>query len=71
LLKAANRLDEAEPLMRRALIIFITNLGINHPNVSKVLTNYKYLLLAMGWSKEQIIEQLRKIASDSFKKISQ
>ncbi|MEO8416089.1 MAG: DUF5615 family PIN-like protein [Ginsengibacter sp.] len=32
LLQSTNRLQEAEPLMRRSLVIFIESLGIDHPN---------------------------------------
>jgi hypothetical protein len=39
LLKAANRLTEAEPLMRRALAILKKVLGPEHPNVATSLNN--------------------------------
>jgi hypothetical protein len=39
LLKAANRLAEAEPLMRRALAIFETSYGPDHPSTCTVRDN--------------------------------
>jgi len=44
LLKATNRLDEAEPLMRRALAIDEKSLGPDHPNVATRLNNLAQLL---------------------------
>jgi hypothetical protein len=44
LLKATNRLAEAEPLMRRAVAIFETSLGAGHPNTQTVAVNYRRLL---------------------------
>nr|MBA2592262.1 tetratricopeptide repeat protein [Gammaproteobacteria bacterium] len=48
LLQDTNRLQEAEPLMRRALEIFIGSLGREHPNSHTVAKNYFGLLQAMG-----------------------
>jgi len=59
-----NRKEKAEPLLRRALAIFMTSLGVKHPNTIGVISNYKHLLRTMGWSENQIIDQLRKIAPD-------
>ncbi len=44
LLKATNRLAEAEPLMRRALAIVTASLGPDHPNAKTVAENYGMLL---------------------------
>jgi tetratricopeptide (TPR) repeat protein len=44
LLKATNRLDEAEPLMRRALAIDEKGLGPDHPKVGIRLNNLALLL---------------------------
>ncbi|HRX62600.1 MAG TPA: tetratricopeptide repeat protein, partial [Candidatus Competibacter sp.] len=44
LLKATNRLADAEPLMRRALTIAENSLGPNHPNVACDLNNLALLL---------------------------
>ena len=46
LLQATNRLDEAEPLMRRALDIAEQSLGPDHPNVATSLNNLAQLLQA-------------------------
>jgi tetratricopeptide (TPR) repeat protein len=46
LLKATNRLSEAEPLMRRVMGIFEKSFGDNHPNVAPALNNLAALLLA-------------------------
>jgi len=44
LLQATNRLDDAEPLMRRALAIFETSLGPDHPNTQTVRSNLAILI---------------------------
>ena len=44
LLKATNRLEEAEPLMRRALTIEEGSYGAEHPNVARGLNNLALLL---------------------------
>jgi hypothetical protein len=46
LLKATNRLAEAEPLMRRALAIDEQSFGPDHPNVARDLNNLAQLLKA-------------------------
>jgi tetratricopeptide (TPR) repeat protein len=46
LLKATNRLAEAEPLMRRALAIDEASYGPDHPNVARDLNNLAQLLQA-------------------------
>jgi hypothetical protein len=48
LLKATNRLGEAEPPMRRALAIFEASLGGDHPNTRTVAKNLAGLLSAMN-----------------------
>jgi hypothetical protein len=40
LLQATNRLQEAEPLMKGALIIFLRSFGVEHPNTQTVINNY-------------------------------
>lgn len=52
LLKATNRLSEAEPLMRRALELDEKRLGPDHPNVSILLGNLAVLLLDTNRSAE-------------------
>ena len=46
LLRATNRLSEAEPLYRRALAIDETSLGPDHPDVATALNNLAVLLQA-------------------------
>jgi len=46
LLRATNRLGEAEPLMRRALAIAEGSFGPGHPNVATALNNLAQLLAA-------------------------
>jgi tetratricopeptide (TPR) repeat protein len=46
LLKATNRLGEAEPLMRRALAIDESSYGMYHPKVARDLNNLATLLQA-------------------------
>jgi len=64
LLQATNRLKEAEPLSRRHVEIFIKfslSTGHQHPHLQAAVGNYAILLEAMGWSREQIIDRLRKM----------
>ena len=71
LLYATNRLGEAEPLSLRhvEIIINLTRVtGHRHPHLEEAINNYTTILQAMGWSKEQIIAQLRKIAPEFFDK---
>jgi hypothetical protein len=61
LLKATNRLGEAEPLLRRALAIFLAfqpDTGHAHPHRDAVTGNYGALLRAMGKSKAEIAAAL-------------
>jgi hypothetical protein len=68
LLQASNRLSEAEPLMRRMVVIFLAferATGHAHPNRDTALGNYAGLLAAMGQSKPEIaatIDGLRREA---------
>ncbi len=61
LLQATNRLGEAEPLMRRALAIFLAfqrDTGHVHPHRDAVTANYRGLLAAMGKSEAAIDAEL-------------
>ncbi len=61
LLKATNRLAEAEPLSRRVLAIlfaFETQRGHAHPHRDTVVENYAGLLAAMGRSEGEIGEAI-------------
>jgi hypothetical protein len=64
LLKSTNRLAEAEPLMRRALLILIefTRLtGHKHPHLDTARANYRGLLEALGQAPAQIDQRLREL----------
>ncbi len=64
LLKATNRLAEAEPLMRRALLIlveFTRRIGREHPHLDVILGNYRGLLEALGKTPDQIRQCLREL----------
>jgi hypothetical protein len=57
LLKDTNRLKEAEPLMRRALVIllkFTRASGQPHPRVSDALANYTSLMETLSLTPEQV-----------------
>jgi hypothetical protein len=57
LLQDTNRLGEAEPLMRRALAIFLAfqrDTGHAHPHRDGAIGNYTGLLAAMGRSAPEI-----------------
>jgi hypothetical protein len=61
LLRAPNRLGEAEPLMRRALAIalaFQRDTGHLHPRRDTRTANYRGLLAAMGKSEVEIDAEL-------------
>ena len=56
LLKATNRLAEAEPLMRRSLEIifhFCVNCGHLHPNLKMFVENYITILQQTGWTETE------------------
>jgi hypothetical protein len=48
LLQDTNRVEEAEPLMRRALAIFEASYGADHPSTRGVRTNLARLARALG-----------------------
>ncbi|HZC55787.1 MAG TPA: hypothetical protein VE396_07020 [Xanthobacteraceae bacterium] len=57
LLKATNRLLEAEPLMHRHVVIFVEftrKTGHRHPHLDAAFENYAGLLAAMGKNKAEI-----------------
>jgi hypothetical protein len=57
LLTTTNRLAEAEPLMRRVLIIFLDftrRTGHEHPHLQMAVGNYRGLLRAMGKADAEI-----------------
>jgi hypothetical protein len=62
LLRATNRLAEAEPLFRRALRIlaeFGHRTGHEHPHFRTVINNYAGLISAMGLSQDAIAAHVR------------
>jgi nephrocystin-3 len=64
-----NRINEAEPLSRRVVEILVNSSRTTehlHPHLELAIDNYAGLLDAIGWSDEQIITQLRKIAPEHF-----
>jgi hypothetical protein len=64
LLKATNRLSDAEPLSRRVLEIFLEFTAATsheHPHLSAAIANYSVLLEAMGRSPAQIRAQFEGI----------
>jgi hypothetical protein len=71
LLKATNRLPEAEPLMRRTvqiLLKFTRATGHQHPNFQAAFKNYEITLGDMGRSQAQIRVTLHQLAPEFFKK---
>jgi hypothetical protein len=70
LLKATNRLAEAEPLMRRMVEIFLNSTratGHPHPHLQDAVNNYAGLLMEMGRSREQVLATLREMAPELFR----
>ena len=68
LLQATNRLAEAEPLMRRALLIllkFTHETGHLHPGLSVALKNYSGLLKEMSLGDEEIRKRLVQVGIDA------
>ena len=66
LLQATNRLGEAEPLMRRHLVIFLDfthRTGHEHPHLRAAIGNYRRLLLEMGRSDAEIEAALAALVS--------
>jgi hypothetical protein len=64
LLKATDRLAEAEPLMRRAaeiLLRFTVAIGHLHPHLQAVIGNYAGLLKQMGYNHAQVNAELDKM----------
>ncbi len=58
-LHAMHRLDDAEPLTRRALTICLTSLGPDHSDSQLVAYNYISLLHSLGHTDAEITESLR------------
>ncbi len=54
----------AEPLMRRALAIFVSSLGVQHSNMRTVQDNYASLLQALGLSELQFRQRWNELLAD-------
>ena len=70
LYQATNRLSEAEPLMKRHLVIFLQftrRTGHPHPHLEAAVANYAGLLMQMGHSKDEVIDRLKRMAPEIFK----
>jgi hypothetical protein len=68
LLKDTNRLEEAEPLMRRHLIIFLKftrSTGHLHPHLKAALRNYRGILEAMSLSEEEIAHRIAEVGKEA------
>ena len=52
---------EAEPLYHRALGIFATVYGVQHPSTQTVTENFQALLAALDWPTAQIAATLRQV----------
>jgi hypothetical protein len=69
LLRATNRLAEAEALMRRHLAIFLRfgrATGHQHPHLETAVDNYRILLLETGLTEDQVRARLHELAPDFF-----
>ena len=68
LLQATNRLEEAEPLMKRVLLIilaFTRSTGHVHPHLKQACVNYITLLQARDLSDEEVRERLLSLGVDA------
>ena len=64
---AMNRLGQAEPLMKRHVLIFkhfYLATGHEHPHWKAAVLDYRNLLLAMKMSQKQIDTKLREVAGN-------
>ncbi|MCZ6875287.1 MAG: tetratricopeptide repeat protein, partial [bacterium] len=61
LLQDTNRLQEAEPLMRGVIevfLIFLSKTGHPHPHLNTVIQNYRLLLQEMKYTPEQVEKKM-------------
>jgi len=68
LLQTTNRLGEAEPLMRRMMVIFLAFEGATghpHPHRDAAIGNYADLLAAMGKSEAEIAAAIAALQQDA------
>jgi hypothetical protein len=64
LLRATNRLEEAEPLMRRVVVIvleFTRSTGHLHPHLKTTLGNYWGILKAMSLGEEEVARRIAEV----------
>jgi hypothetical protein len=54
LLRATIQLAEAELLMHRAFVIFLSSLELNHPNSQIILQNYRKIFQDQGLTQSAI-----------------
>ncbi|MBN1567643.1 MAG: hypothetical protein JXA73_07335 [Acidobacteria bacterium] len=69
MLQDTNRLAEAEPLMRRMVEIFLRvtrTTGYSHPHLHAAWNNHAGVLQAMGHSRNEILDTLRRMAPEFF-----
>ncbi|MEX2016464.1 MAG: tetratricopeptide repeat protein, partial [Candidatus Hydrogenedentales bacterium] len=67
LLRATNRLAEAEPLHRRACairLLFTAETGHEHPNLRTAVGNYAICLLELGNSEAEVAAHLQKMCDE-------
>ena len=68
LLQATHRLADAEPLLRRVVMIFLKftrATGHAHPHLRDAIANYRHLLLQQGAGPLRVQRRLREIAADA------
>jgi hypothetical protein len=65
LLQATDRMIEAEPLARRASLIFVGSSGIEHPRTQVVLGNYFNILIEMGKNEDYAWAELRAVLREA------
>ena len=68
LLQATNRLEEAEPLMRRVVVIFLKftrSTGHLHPHLKDAFGNYRSILEAMSLSEEEIARRIAEVGKEA------
>jgi hypothetical protein len=69
-----NRLSEAEPILLRAVHIFLKFARATQqldPRLQMAINNYGRLLEAMGWSMAQIYTALREIVPELYSQMNQ
>jgi len=64
-----NRSKEAEPLMERLLVIFLQftrRTSHRHPHLDAAIKNYEGLLIQIGYSKDEVVARLKRLAPEIF-----